>query len=59
MCGGLDCVRTLSRQHKQLTILFGNIVMKTRTETELIADCQRGTETNLVNAVGFYSMFGS
>ena len=32
MCGGLDCVKTLSRQNKQLTILFGNIVMKTRTK---------------------------
>ena len=51
-------MRTLSRQHKQLMILFGNIVMKTRTETELIADCQRGTEMILVTAVGFYSMFG-
>ena len=35
----LDCVKTLERQHKQLTILFGNVMMKTRTETELIADC--------------------
>ena len=58
MCGGPDCVKTLARQHKQLTILFGNTVMKTRTETELNADCQGGTETNLVTAVGFYSMFG-
>ena len=38
-CGGLDCVKTLGRQHKQLMILFGNIVMKAKTETELIADC--------------------
>ena len=59
VCGGLDCVRTLERQHKQLTILFGNVVMKARTETELIADCHRGTEVNLVTALGFYSMFGS
>ena len=36
VCGGLDCVNTLEKQQKQLTILFGNIVMK--TETELIAD---------------------
>ena len=43
VCGGLDCVKTLERQHKQLTILFGNVVMKTRTETELIADCHGGT----------------
>ena len=28
MCGGLDCVKTLARQHKQLMILFWNIVMK-------------------------------
>ena len=27
VCGGLDCVKTLERQHKQLTILFGNVVI--------------------------------
>ena len=59
VCGGLDCVKTLERQHKQLTILFGNVVMKARTETELIADCHGGTEVNLVTALGFYSMFSS
>ena len=59
VCGGLDCVKTLERQHKQLTILFGNVAMKTRTETELIADCHGGTEVILVTALGFYSMFGS
>ena len=31
ICGGLDCKRPWL---KQLTILFGNIVMKARTETE-------------------------
>ena len=59
ICGSLDCVKTLERQNKQLTILFGNIVMKAKTETELIADCHGGTEVNLVTALGFYSMFGS
>ena len=59
ICGGLDCVKTLGKQRKQLTILFGKIVMKARTETELIADCHGGTEVNLVTALGFYSMFGS
>ena len=59
VCGGLDCVKTLEKQHKQLTLLFGNVVMKARTETELIADCHGGTEVNLVTALGFYSMFGS
>ena len=59
ICGGLDCVKTLERQHKQLTILFGNVVMKARTEKELIADCHGGTEVNLVTALGFYSMFGT
>ena len=54
--GGLDCVKTLEKQHKQL---FGNIVMKAKTEKELIADCHGGTEVNLVTALGFYSMFGS
>ena len=52
-------MKTLAKQHKQLTILFGNIVMKAKTEKELIADCHGGTEVNLVTALGFYSMFGS
>ena len=43
----------------QLTILFGNIVVKAKTETELIADCHGGTEANLGTSLGFYSMFGS
>ena len=30
--GGPDCVKTLEKQHKQLTILFGNIVMKAKTK---------------------------
>ena len=59
VCGGLDCVKTLEKQHKQLTVLFGNVVMKARTETELIVDCHGGTDVNLVTALGFYSMFGS
>ena len=59
VCGGLDCVKSLERQHKQSTILFGNVAMKARTETELIADCHGGTEVNLVTALGFYSMFSS
>ena len=56
---GVDCVKTVAREHKQLTILFGNIMMKTRTETELIAECHGGTEVILVSALGFYSRFGS
>ena len=59
ICGGLDCVKTLEKQQKHLKILFGNIVMKAKTQTELIADCHGGTEVNLVTALGFYSMFGS
>ena len=59
VCGGLDCVRTLGKQHKQLTILTGNIVMKAKTETELIAEWHGGTEVNLVTALRFYSMFDS
>ena len=59
ICGGLDCVKTLEKQQKHLTILFGNIVMKAKTQTELIADCHGGTEVNLVTALSFYSMFGS
>ena len=52
-------MKTLEKQHKQLMILLGNIVMKAKTETELIADCHGGTEMNLEIALGFYSMFGS
>ena len=59
ICGGLDCVKTLEKQHKQLTMLFKKIVMKAKTETELIVDCHGGTEVNKVTALGFYSMFGS
>ena len=55
ICGGLDSIRTLERQHK----LFGNIATKAKTETDLITDCHGGTEVNLVTALGFYSMFGS
>ena len=33
--------------------------MKSKRETELIANCYGGTEVNLVTALGFYSMFGS
>ena len=38
--------------------IFGNIVMKAKTETELIADCHGGTEVILVTALEIYSMFG-
>ena len=30
MRGGLNCVKTLAKQHKQLTVLFGNIIMKAK-----------------------------
>ena len=59
ICGDLNCVKTLAKQHKQLTILFGNIVMKAKTETELITGCHGVTEVNLETALGFYSMFRS
>ena len=59
VCGSLDSVKTLEKQHRQFTVLFGNVVMKARTETELIADFHGGTEVNLVTALGFYSMFSS
>ena len=52
-------MKTLAKQHKQLTISIGNIVMIAKTEKELIADCHGGTEVNLVTAIGFYSIFGS
>ena len=58
-CGDLNCLKTLAKQHKQLLILFGNIVRKAKTETEPIADCHGGAEANLATALGFYSMFGS
>ena len=59
VCGGPDCVKTPEKQYKQLSILFGNFVMKAKTETELLADCHVEIEVNLVTALGFYSMFGS
>ena len=59
ICGGLGCEKTLAKQRKQLTILFRNIVMKAKSETEVIADCHGGTEVNLVTALGFYCMFDS
>ena len=54
--GGLDCVKTLVRQHNQLIVFFRNIVMKTKTAAELISDCHGGTYVNLVTALGFYSV---
>ena len=51
VCGSLDCLKTLEKQHKQLKILFRNIVMKAKTATELIADCHGGTEVNLVTVL--------
>ena len=59
MCGGLNSVKTLENQHKQLTVLFWNIIMKAKTETELIADWHGQTQVNLVTELGFYSIFGS
>ena len=44
-------MKALARQHEQLTILIGNLVRKTRMETELISDCHGGTEVNLVTAL--------
>ena len=57
--GGFDCVRTLAKQHRQLTTLFGNLVMKKETETELVVDYHGRTELNLVTALGLYCMFDS
>ena len=45
--------------NKQLTTLFGNIKMKAKTETELIADCHGGTEINPATALRLYGLFGS
>ena len=56
---GLDCIKSLAKQHKELTILFGNIKMKTRRETELKEGFHGGTEVNLQSALGFYSIFGA
>ena len=47
------------REPEPVTAADGNVVMKAKTGTELIADCHGGTEVNLVTALGFYSMFGS
>ena len=52
ICGGLDCMKTFAKQHKQLPILYRNIVMKAKTETELIAECLGGTELKKLVALG-------
>ena len=44
-------MKTLVKQLKQLTFLFGNLVMKAKTEKELIADCHGVTEVILVTAL--------
>ena len=58
MCGGLDWVITLVRQHEKLLILLGNIRMGRRTDTVIKADFHGGTEKNLVTALRFYYKFG-
>ena len=40
-------------------IVSRNVVMKTKTETQLVVDCHGGMEVNLVTKLGFYSMFVS
>ena len=52
-------MKTLAKQHKQLTFLFGNLVMKATTETELFTECHGVTEVNLVTALGIYIEFAS
>ena len=59
MCGGLDCLKTIARHHQQMIMLFGTEVMKTTTETELIADFLTGSGVNIMTALGFYSKFCS
>ena len=47
VCGGLVFINTLEKQHKQLTVLFGNVVMRARTEAELIAhESSRGESSD-------------
>ena len=50
-------LRLTKEFEKQPMILFVNVVMK--TETEVVADFQGGTEVNLVSAIRFYSRFCS
>ena len=59
MCGGLVCVKTLAKQHKQVDSSVREYNNERKNRKELIADCHGGTEVNLVTALGFYSMFGS
>ena len=59
LCGGLDRLKLLSRQHKQLVMLFRNLEMKTKTATEVVADCHGETEVNPVTVLRFCSMFRS
>ena len=52
-------MKTFGKQHKQLMIMFGNVVVKPKTETEIVMGCHGGTEVNLVTILRFYNMFGS
>ena len=54
-CGSLDGVKTLAKQCKQI----GNVILKTKMETKLKANCHGKNEVNLASALGFQSMFGS
>ena len=61
ICGGLGSGlrKDLGETTQAINDLYGNIVMKAKTETESIADYHGGTEVNLVTAPGSYSKFGS
>ena len=58
-CGGLDCLKKLTKQHKLLIVLYGNLAMKKQMETQQIADCHGETEVKLVKSLELFIMFYS
>ena len=51
--GTVHCLNTLSEQHCQLAELYGRLSPSDKSEMELIADCHRVTEVNLITALEF------
>ena len=51
-------MKTLTKQHNHLMILFENLAMKTKTKTNIEEDSHGGSEVKPVAAVVLYSRFG-
>ena len=51
--------RISPKKPEQLMVLFRNLTMETKMSTELIADCHKGTQVNVVTTLEVYSIDGS